>query len=578
LNFNIKQLILKCQFTMNFSVFTTISSSLFLLLCFLVGRPCPATAQDSVQTRKRVQPRIVQDARYKSAFGYHRQGAYGKALETYRAIWQNGRFLESANDSLLLLRRIAECERGLQNKAQPEPVTVAKLDPTINDPRYTSLGAFAMNDERTLYFTSSRPKNGSQKSKESSEKPLDNVCVARRASMQSPCGKVNVVEDKEYSRFHQGVLGISPDGKDMFIFSGTNDIFMQNLDRITREVKLLPIAKELNLNIDKRFHVSSLAMTGDRQTVYLCANDDKADDGYGGYDIWSISRDHVTGTWGEMLNLGPDINTKGDELSVSVLPDGKTIFFASDGHKGVGRCDIYRSTYVDSLGIWGQPVHLGYPINTPNDDLYYNPVFDNPKHAYYSVERPDALGSYDIYFVDYQGEILSPEEKEARRKAAEAAEQKAKQREYLLSLQQAEAHYIKPAEAKLIAQKGYSDFPKDSVKVGMKVLLHNIHFHKGKATLLPESYKYLEPLYRLMELYPNMRIRISGHTDNTGSKAANLALSKERAQSVANFLTNNGVNPARFETEGCGQSQPITSNATEAGRTLNRRVEFKVIE
>jgi outer membrane protein OmpA-like peptidoglycan-associated protein len=112
----------------------------------------------------------------------------------------------------------------------------------------------------------------------------------------------------------------------------------------------------------------------------------------------------------------------------------------------------------------------------------------------------------------------------------------------------------------------------------MKVILRNIQFSKGKATLLPESNKHLEPLLRLLELQPNARIKISGHTDNTGNKAANLRLSRERARSVANFLTGKGINPNRLEIEGCGQTQPITTNATEAGRTLNRRVEFKVIK
>jgi outer membrane protein OmpA-like peptidoglycan-associated protein len=555
--------------------------TLIIITSFLVAQSFSLSAQDSIQSHKKNQPHIVQDARYKSALGYHRRGLYDKALEVYRAILRSSTPIEGAGDSLLLLRKIAECERGLKNQSQPEPVTVTKLDPTINDPRYSSLGAYAMNDERTIYFTSARPK-GSSRGKSSAERPLDNVFVSRRGSVQSAWGNVSAIADKEHSRFHQGVLGISPDGRDMFIFSGTNDIFVQNLDRITREVKFVSIAKALNLNIDKRFHVSSIAITTNRQTIYLCTNDDKTNGGYGGYDIWSITRDNTTGTWGEMVNLGADINTKGDELSVSILLDGKTLFFASDGHKGVGRCDIYRSTFVDSLGIWSKPVHLGYPINTPNDDLYYNPVLDNPNHAYYSVERPDALGMYDIYFVDYKGKILSPEEKEEHRKAAEAAkiaaEREAKYREYLLSLEQEKAKPVKPAEAKLFVQKGYSDFPTDTVKVGTKVILRSIQFDKGKATLLFESYKHLEPLYRLMELHPNLRIRISGHTDNTGEKGLNMELSKGRALSVANFLTNNGINPDRLEVEGCGPNQPITSNTTEAGRALNRRVEFKVIE
>jgi outer membrane protein OmpA-like peptidoglycan-associated protein len=534
------------------------------------------SSEDELQ--ETVQAQIVYDARYKSAAQNHRRGLYSKALESYRELQQNNKINKNSDDSLLLLHKIAECEYGLQKQSEPEPVTVTKLDVNINDPRYPSLNAFAIDDEQTLYFTSSRPRPSKGKGRGSSEKILDNVCIARRSSQTAPWGVASVLAAVGNAQFHQGVLGISPDEKDMFIFRGTNDVLLQTLDRTVRETKPVPIAKALNLNIDKRFHISSMAITNDRQTIYLCTDDGKSMGGYGRYDIWSITRDKNTNEWGEMVNMGPVINTAGDELSISILPDGKTIFFASDGHEGVGRCDIYRSTYVDSLKAWGKPVHLGYPINTPNDDIYYNPVFNNPNHAYYSVEKQDAPGTYDVYFVDYQGEILSPEEKEARRKAAEAAAKEAKQQEYLLALKQLKTTPVKPAEAKLIAQKGYSEFPKDTAVVGMKVLLRNIQFSKGQATLLPESYAHLEPLYHLMNMQPNIRIKISGHTDNTGKKAVNLKLSKERARSVANFLTDKGIDPARLEIEGYGQSQPITTNATEAGRNLNRRVEFSVIK
>ncbi|MDR2813655.1 MAG: OmpA family protein [Prevotellaceae bacterium] len=523
------------------------------------GEPQPQ-AQDPAG----VQVSAIQDVRYKSARNYHRAGLYSKALKEYREALQNNK--NGSRYDSLVQRRIAECEFGLQKQSQPEPVTVTKLGITINDARYSNVGAFALNNEQTLYFTSPRPAVSTLKRKGKGEpsEMRDNVCVAHRSGTVSPWGVASVVPELEHVQLHQGVLGISPDGRDMFIFRGTNDIFVQNLDHMAHEVSPVSLAKALNLNIDKRFHVSSLAMTVDRQTIYLCTDDGKVNGGYGGYDIWSIRRDKSTGEWGAMVNLGAHINTVGHELSVSVLPDGKTIFFASDGYEGVGRCDIYRSTYIDAIGEWSKPLHLGYPINTPNDDLYYNPVFDNPKHAYYSVERPDEPGNYDIYFIDYQGDILTPEEKKARRKAADK--------------EQIETTPIKAKEKALLVKQGYSDFPQGSVAVGMKVLLRDIQFSEGKATLSPKSYVHLEPLRRLMESQPRIRIKISGHTDNIGEKAANLKLSKERARSVANFLIGKGIAPTRLEVEGYGQNQPITTNKTKAGRALNRRVEFKVIK
>jgi outer membrane protein OmpA-like peptidoglycan-associated protein len=544
--------------------------SIFRFLIFLVLFFAECLSYTSFGQASRRQPRVLprEEARYKLAAGYHRRGLYNDALEVYRDLQQQ----KGTIPDTLLLRRIAECEYGLQRQSNPEPVAIVKLDSVVNTAGHANFSAFAMDGERTLYFTSSRFTSemlGNQPNASSlkAEEQLDRACIAHRETLTSPW-RVSVLADAESSHFHEGVLSVSPDGRFLFIFRGNNEIFVQDIQQLSHGANFIPINQAINLKISNKHHVSSLAMTNNGQTIYVCIGGDSYDakKGYGGYDIWYATRNPLTGAWSEMTNIGPVINTAGNEVSVSALPDGKTLFFASDGLQGIGGYDIYRTTYIDSLKAWGTPIHLGYPINTPNNDVYYNPVFNNPRHAYYSAGKPDMMDAYDIYFVSYYGEILSDEEKERRRL------------EFIRALQAVKVAPLKPKDAKRLAKKKYSTFSAETpAAVGVKMILREIQFPENSSKLLSKSYGSLEALCYWMKWHTGVKIRIAGYTDNVGKKAANLKLSRARAQSVASYLIKKGIDPERLVVKGYGRARPVASNKTAAGRTLNRRVEVSVI-
>jgi outer membrane protein OmpA-like peptidoglycan-associated protein len=331
-------------------------------------------------------------------------------------------------------------------------------------------------------------------------------------------------------------------------------------------VNFVPIDQALNLKISDRQHISSMAITADGSTIYLCIGGGRYESkkGQGGYDIWYTTK--MAGGWSELTNMGTVINTAGNEVSVSVLPDGKTLFFASDGLKGVGGYDIYQATYADSLKAWSKPVHLGYPINTPNNDVYYNPVPGNPRHAYYSVGRPDVADAYDTYFVNCYGEVLSDEKRESRRL------------EFLSALTKVREKPVNSKTAKLLAKKRYSKLSEKTPTVGrVKMILQGVKFSTNQSELSPNSFKSLNALYCWMRWHPGVRVQISGYTDNKGKESVNLKISRARAQSVANYLIKEGVYPEQIVVKGYGRKQPIASNKTAAGRALNRRVEVSVI-
>ena len=121
------------------------------------------------------------------------------------------------------------------------------------------------------------------------------------------------------------------------------------------------------------------------------------------------------------------------------------------------------------------------------------------------------------------------------------------------------------------------DFGLEKVEVGATVVLENIFFETGKATLMPESYTQLEQVLKFLNSNPTVRMEISGHTDNTGSLRVNTRLSQDRAQSVVDYLEEHGIDPDRLDAMGYAFSQPIASNDTPEGRASNRRVEFKIL-
>jgi outer membrane protein OmpA-like peptidoglycan-associated protein len=438
----------------------------------------------------------------------------------------------------------------------------------------------------------------------------DNVCRATRNSPNSDNWEIKVLDKPISSHNNDGTAGLSVDGRKIFIFKGFSDFGYFEMDQIDGAIYMDLNKKYPSLKLGDA-HVSSIAMSEDENIIIYSAYD--LDGGFGKSDLWQIEKNPNTGLYGKPKNLGNIINTSGDEVSVSMLPDGKTIFFASNGHLTIGGYDIYRSTRIGD-SVWEQPVNLGSPINTPANDVYFFPVVSNMNHCYYSSENPNVKGAYDIYSLDILSPILSDKDKaiaakaaadkaeaerlEKERIAAQArkqAEKEAAEREKLLIASAAaraaaikakaaerEDSIIKAAaarEADLLAQKGYKNLDDiTELRAGEKIMLKNVFFETGKATVLPVSYEELEKVYKLLVNNPNVRIEISGHTDNTGRQATNMKLSENRAKNVASYIEAKGIDGSRLVSKGYGSSVPIESNSTPDGRALNRRVEFMVLE
>jgi len=435
--------------------------------------------------------------------------------------------------------------------------------------------------------------------------------------------------------------GLSYDGQRLLIFKeedGNTDVFESKLSGIKWGVSIRKMGEKLKGgNTDGNETFASFDPPDVK--VYYITNG-----GYGGdKDIFfSGVMNRERNLWGKGQSAGHEINTKFQEGSVYIHPDGKTMYFSSQGHNTFGGYDIFVS-YVDDLGHWGEPINLGYPINTPYDDLFYSTTASG-RYAYIASNRAGGKGGLDIYRLTYWGadkpmtsdaqdqlmasiakpesdnrvtEPIVVEEKSLTvfkgkvidaitKNPLEAAieiilnetgknytsfHSNSATGKFLLSLPAganygisvtADGYLFHSENFDLPKGDGFNSVTKDielkNIKVGSNITLRNVFFNTGKWEVKADSYSELERLVTLLNDVPTLKIEISGHTDNVGAVSFNELLSQKRANAVVKYLVKEGVDEKRLSAKGHGQSKPVDSNDTAEGRAANRRTEFEIIE
>lgn len=337
---------------------------------------------------------------------------------------------------------------------------------------------------------------------------------------------------------------------------------------------------------------------------------------WGNLDLWVVLKEG-DGWSSKAINLGPSINTPYTERTPFLHPDGKTLYFSSDGWPGIGKSDVFKSVRLNdsSWTEWSEPVNLGKEINTAEEDWGYKITTDG-RRAYFSTISPEGFGEEDIYYVDLpvsakpqsnvvavQGKVVDENGKpvdaiikwEDVNLLKEVGEAKTDPEtgEYYIALPVGK-YYAYFAEVKgyystinyldLTDSSGYKEVKTDvnlsSIesleKSGKAIKIENIFFDSGKFDLREESYAALDLLYRFMKVNPEIYVEINAHTDNIGRDDYNQKLSENRAGSVVDYLVNKGIDRSRLFPQGFGKTMPVASNGTEEGRALNRRVEFRL--
>ncbi len=407
---------------------------------------------------------------------------------------------------------------------------------------------------------------------------------------------------------NEGTVSLSSDGQYIFYTAcnrpgaqGSCDLFISKLDGYTWSEP-----KNLGAPVNTSAWETQPCLSFDGRTLYFGSN---RGGGFGNSDIWYTT--FKNGRWTPPVNLGPEINSSGDEQSPFIAKDDNTLYFNSDGHPGMGGVDLFVSRRAPD-GRWQKPKNMGYPINSDKDETCLI-IASNGKDAYMAKEGEDSHGGLDIYSFELyeearpqktgfiKGVIFDAISKrklsakielidlESGKTIIESYSNKLSG-EFLICLQGNKNYALNVnKEGYLFYSENFSlknqsavdplvlSVPLQPISAGAKIVLKNIFFDSDKYVLKKESMVELGKLVNFLNNNPKIKIEIGGHTDNTGDPKKNLILSGNRAKAVIDYLTANGIAAVRLSSKGYAETQPIADNKTLEGRALNRRTEIKIM-
>lgn len=500
-------------------------------------------------------------------------------------------------------KRILECTNGKELSTKPVNVKIENLGPAINS-RYPDYTPLISADESVLFFTSRREDTFGGETDLLDQEFFEDIYKSEKVN--GVWMKAKNMGAPVNTKTHDAGAGVSPDGHTMFVFKGDKNNGDILISKLINGTWTKP--EDAGKNINTKFHESAACLSPEGTTLFFVS--DKPG-GFGGRDIYRSRWDNLRKEWGPTQNLGETINTPYDEEGVFMHPDGRTLYFSSTGDKSIGGYDIFYSTLINET--WTTPVTMGIPVNTPDDDVFFE-VSASGSHGYYASVRKEGYGEKDIYRVNFladekpvsrmtilKGTIRNSLTKEPLDATIELIDLNkgehigvfstdSKTGKYLVSLPSGKNYGAVAYSKDYLFESQNFDIPDSAsysevvmdiemkpLTEGNNIILTNIFFDTDKFQIKNESKDVLDRLVRLMKDYPTLRVEISGHTDNIGSDEYNQRLSENRAKSVTDYMIANGTSKERLTYVGMGKTKPFTTNDTPENRQKNRRIEFKIL-
>jgi outer membrane protein OmpA-like peptidoglycan-associated protein/tetratricopeptide (TPR) repeat protein len=347
-----------------------------------------------LEKAKSLNPTVDPALNFYLARAYHLDMQWDKAIAEFSVFQKNGNSDTDPKMIATAAKSINECYVGKELSKKPIRVFIDNLGKEVNS-QNTDYGPVISADESVLLFTSRRPSTVGGGIDPGLNEYFEDIYSSYKQANGKWSTATNMGEPVN-TEDHDANSGLSADGTKFLIYMGKNngDLYESELlgDQWSK-----PEVMNKNINTDK-YHESSACYSPDGNSVYFVS--DKPD-GLGSRDIW-ISHKDEKGKWGKAENLGPTINTKYGEEGVFIHPDGKTMYFSSQGHKGMGGYDIFKTIYNDSSKTWSTPENIGYPVNTPDDDVFFV-VSASGRHGYYSSFKPNGFGEKDLYMITFLG-------------------------------------------------------------------------------------------------------------------------------------------------------------------------------
>ncbi len=543
-------------------------------------------------------------------------GRYPEAIKNYDI------YMENDPSNLLAINGIQGCELAPGWKKNPTRYEVRRMD-KFNSRRGEFSPMLAGDKYDQLYFASSRSKDKDTKVSAITGQNNNNLFLVKQDEKGAWLAPVEL-EDEVNTEYDEGTPSFSPDGNTMYYTycaqdpegSRTAEIYIS-----TRSSAKWGKGTRATIVKDSVTALGHPSISPDGKYLYFVSD---AVGGFGGKDIF---RARVAGNdFGPMENLGEEINTPGDEMFPYVR-DSVTLYFASNGHPGMGGLDLFKATQ-DSTGKWNVE-NLGAPINSMADDFGIT-FAGKEERGFFCSNRNDARGYDHIYSFELptitifiEGIVNDVDEypiedATVRIVGKDGLNVKVpvkKDGTYRVELER-DIRYVMMASARGYLNQNYELHTGPEEKnetyivdfflspISKPVVIDNIFYDFDKATLRPESKKALDEMIKMLNDNPNVTIELGAHTDRKGTDQYNERLAQRRAQSVVDYLIAGGIEAARLEAKGYGESVPKTINKKmakqfdflkegdvlteefilalppeqqEIADQINRRTEFKVL-
>lgn len=543
-------------------------------------------------------------------------GKYGPAIDAYT------NYLEYQPDDLLTKEALKGCRMAIAAKQKPKTRYVVKNAKIFNSRRADFAPMYLDKSYDQIFFTSTNEKvTGDKKSEITGMKKGDIYFSKKneRGQWQQP----EPVEGELNSDADEGIVSFTPDGQTMYLTKARrSETSSTSVEIYTsrRSDATWSAPQKYEITADTLSAVGHPAVSADGRYLYFCSD---MPGGYGGLDIWRVNlNDRV----GSLENMGPQINTPGNE-SFPYSRTDSLLYFASDGHPGFGGLDIFKAK-LNTTGEYWSVENMGQPVNSAGDD--FGITFGQGETGYFSSNRGDARG-YDHIFsfelpdihITISGWVLDKDEEPVpnaiiRIVGNDGSNQKEVARDdgsFKFNLDRGVKYVMKAGAPGYlnVKQEFESDSAEEDADYGIDFILaainkpqvvENIFYDFDKATLRPESKSALDEMVVMLNENPNVTIEMGAHTDRKGSDEYNIRLSDRRAQSVVDYLIGAGIDAGRLSPKGYGESMPktvtkriareypqfpegtvlteefietLSPEDQEAADQINRRTEFQVL-
>ena len=445
-------------------------------------------------------------------------------------------------------QKLEECKNAKLIINKPAQYSLVNLGENINSawPDYAPV----INEEETvMIFTSRRQEGNLSPNVDEDNYYFEDVFISRREN--GSWGPAKNIGTPVNTSYHDSNIALSNDGNRLYIYkdTGRGDIYYSEFDGSNwSEPKFL--SDKIN---SSTYTEHSITETSSPDVVIYSTD---RPGGEGGIDLFACSKDSK-GNWYRTKSLGSVINTKGDEDSPFMGYDGKTLYFSSNGHKGYGGFDIFKSVYDSASGEWSEPENLGYPVNTPDNELYFHPTKDG-RRSYFASVREGGIGYTDIFMVKYHGEDVGPQKQQIQVALADLAPPKKEKGSESGDV----VKEVPPAEPE------FQEREKEIIKVA-----HAIYFDASQSHIQDVHQKELNEIVEIVKTHPKLKIDIAGYASKDGNPKYNLDLSHTRAMIVHDYLISKGIDDSRIIAKGFGSLE----NAEGGNGEENRRADVKII-